>query len=1115
MNKSRPNLRVFFWVLFALFSVASFWFAGRFFSTAMPSVDVELSVDRQHALDRAAVLSRELALDPQDARQVAYFSTDHILQSFIELKEGGKAVFSRLIAEGTITPYQWQVRRFAEGSASEATFYFHPNGQALGFNAYVPESVAGPSLGQKAARAIAEKNAADLWCVDFCDFELVETKTHVQVSGRTDFTFVYQNISTSVYDAPLRMKLGVSGDKFTSIIHYVQVPDAFVRTFREMRSANHYVALAGTVTFYILYVFGGCILGLAFLYRKKWLIWKQALILAGIVATLKLLADIGAFDQVFLSYDTALSSRTFVSQQIFNIFISTLGTMGYAFVGIMTAEGLTRWAFPGHLQLWKLFSVGANNTLYLWKRVVIGYLFVGIFLAYVVLTYWIAYQYFGWWSPSSTIFDPNILASRVPWLQPLSQAFHAGLLEECLFRAVPLSLAALIGQKINKRKTLIVLALVLQALVFGAMHANYPTQPSYARLVELIIPALVFGWLYLSYGLLPGIICHVIYDLILMSSPIFLEKSSSSWIGKVVIVTLALSPLVLLLYRRLKQRGFDSLNLELLNKNFRVKEVSRPFNVRQVKAVKYITTTTALLCFLSALAGFALWLTFSNFTVDNGPMSIDAGKARLIAADYIKGKNIVLEGYSELNSIHGEPGIADYYIWENSGKSGYRKLMGNFVNGPYYQVRYAKFEGALEAREEEFSVGVNTTGKVIWYSHKIPQTTKIASIEESVARKIAHQFLQTQGFVPKKLKEISAAKISLPHRHDWKFIFGEEVRAPYLGHEAARIELGIVGKSVEYFSSGIHVPEQWSREYTGKSGLASTFVSLCIAFLAAIFLIGGIRAMVLWSRGGFSHQAFVVSGVLILLLAGLNAINNEGTAIFTFNTFESFSAQYLVRLVLTGLKVLVFALVTAFIFGSAYDDFGQNHVRPRRFKVLTPFFLGLFMAGFLVFIGSSFGPSYPQWGNYHAFVTHYPMLQYFIAPALRLLVEIAGLLIVVLFANAVSENFERRKMLTIMFFILFGVATIGARGITDLGDWLLPGIAYGFVLLLVYILVLRFDLSLVPMFVLPSVILSSLHEGLLVEASSLQIAVACSLAFNVLWCALLQRHLLLRSDRLS
>ena len=47
-------------------------------------------------------------------------------------------------------------------------------------------------------------------------------------------------------------------------------------------------------------------------------------------------------------------------------------------------------------------------------------------------------------------------------------------MEECVFRAVPLALGALIGARYGRRGLGIAIAFVLQAVIFGAAHANYP-----------------------------------------------------------------------------------------------------------------------------------------------------------------------------------------------------------------------------------------------------------------------------------------------------------------------------------------------------------------------------------------------------------------------------------------------------------------------------------------------------------------------------------------------------------------------------------------------------------------------------------------------------------------
>ena len=153
---------------------------------------------------------------------------------------------------------------------------------------------------------------------------------------------------------------------------------------------------------------------------------------------------------------------------------------------------------------------------------------------------------FGWWSPSDTLANPNILATYFPWFSPLVHALVAGFFEESLFRAVPLATAALIGRRFGKERLCIMATLIIQALIFGAAHASYPAQPSYVRIIELFFPSLAFGWLYLMFGLLPGIIAHVMYDVALMALPLFVSSAPGSFINQLIILIAASIPLLII-----------------------------------------------------------------------------------------------------------------------------------------------------------------------------------------------------------------------------------------------------------------------------------------------------------------------------------------------------------------------------------------------------------------------------------------------------------------------------------------------------------------------------------------------------------------------------------------
>jgi membrane protease YdiL (CAAX protease family) len=130
---------------------------------------------------------------------------------------------------------------------------------------------------------------------------------------------------------------------------------------------------------------------------------------------------------------------------------------------------------------------------------------------------------------------------------------------------VPLALGALIGERFGHRSAGIAVAFVLQAVVFGAAHANYPGFPSYSRLVELIIPAMLWAAIFLRFGLLPTILLHALFDLALFSIPLYLVDAPLAWIQRALVVVAALVPLAIVLWRRARAGAWRELPDSLRN----------------------------------------------------------------------------------------------------------------------------------------------------------------------------------------------------------------------------------------------------------------------------------------------------------------------------------------------------------------------------------------------------------------------------------------------------------------------------------------------------------------------------------------------------------------------
>ncbi|MBI3556806.1 MAG: CPBP family intramembrane metalloprotease, partial [Deltaproteobacteria bacterium] len=494
-----------FWILHFLFFIACVLYAWKNFNRAFPFVDIQIKMDRKTALEKAAQLASDHGLFPkQGYLKAVTFQIDSPTQNFIELEAGGPRSLKSILKEGVYTPYTWQVRHFAQGQTNESRLSFTPDGTLYGLWEKISEDDPGAALDAAQARKLAESSAQGSWAVDLKPYHLVEQASQTRKSGRVDHSFIYER--GQVGDGKYRLKLSLSGNRLSEISRFIQVPDAFFRRFEAMRSANSTVSSLAGAVIVLLYGLGFCGFGLFTLARRHAVLWRRPAALAAFISLLQFLDHLNRLPLEWMDYDTAISTQAFVVRLVTNWLLEAIFDFIIVVIPLLAGESLSRLAFADHPQLWRVFTGDAAGSRQIFGRILGAYLLVGLNFAWAAWIYIVGSQRLGWWNPSELLFHPDELATYFPWLTSIANSLHAGIWEECLFRAVPLAGAALLGNRFGRRAAWIAGAFILQMLVFGAAHADYPAQPSYARLVELLVPSSLFGGMYLLFGLLPAML---------------------------------------------------------------------------------------------------------------------------------------------------------------------------------------------------------------------------------------------------------------------------------------------------------------------------------------------------------------------------------------------------------------------------------------------------------------------------------------------------------------------------------------------------------------------------------------------------------------------------------
>ena len=1008
-----------FWIALALLGLAGSVLAFRLFPVAFPILAVDIEMDRQGALDQAQGIADRFHWDPEDSRQAASFGQlDPAFQTYMELEGGGLEELNRLVQEGAFALYAWRVRHFAEGKVEEAEIRFTPSGQPYGFRLRLSEGTPGNNLGVEQARDLALAEASESWGIDPGLYELLESSQEEKPGGRLDQTFVYQRSDLALGEARVRLRLGVAGDRLAEVTPFLHVPEGFLRRYQDTRNANESISLAGTIIFLLLFLALGGGIGTIHLLKKRWVEWKAPLAWGGLVAGLMALSGLNSLPLSWMGYDTAIPPQVHVAMAVVTAGLTFLaGTVFLALI-FMAGEGLMRLGFPDQIQQWKMWAPGVANSNSALGRTVAPYLILGMELGFVVAFYLVTSRVFGWWSPASSLAEPDLLATRLPWLTAVSTSLFAAFSEETVFRAIPIGAAAIMGRRYGRPGLWIWSAVILQALVFGAAHANYPQQPAFARVVEIFPTYLVWGAICVYFGLIPSIIGHFAYDLVFFSLPLFAAETTGIWLDRFMVLAAGVLPLAIVLAIRWRKGSVTTAPDWALNRSWSPQarsssdgdslEAGAPLGPEEAKPAvpviggarpegarakeRSLSRVGLAAVGAGALAGLALWVTGLD-PAGSPRLAVDRGQAEAEALEAIEARGVNLgPDWIPLSSVTSERGLTHQFVWREGSEEEYLDLVGDYLTSPEWRVRFVNFQAAPEERAESFTVTGPGGGGEYRVSHALPEKRSGVTLTEEEARLLALSAMEDQiGAVPGTFREISAEEAVRPDRTDWTFLFAA-TEGYLLATGEGRSEIRIAGNEIVDARKFVHVPEDWEREWRAEESRRTLALIPSAALILLLALGALILAIIRWSRGSLhTPPAKILSGAMAMILL-LTAINEWPGTTSTFTTQMSFGNQAGLALLGLGLGLAVIAMAVGLLAA-----LGHTWIQERNAPVKGPGWMGLALG--LAYAGlstllSQLGPAGPPaWPGYGGAVSYLPWLSTALAAVTGFLAATAAALL--------------------------------------------------------------------------------------------------------------------------
>lgn len=1053
-----------FWVAFAVISIGAAFVGIRYFPRAFSIVSLDITMDRDRALGEARTIAQRNRLGPPGFREAASFALDTEAQTFIELEGGGKEAFTAMMRSGLYAAYTWRVRHFREGETNESTIRFTPDGVPYGFVETLKEEAPGAALDAAAARAIAERDAASRWGVDLARYALVEQGQDRRTGGRVDHTFTYERPSPTLNDGRYRLRLVVSGDRLTEVTPFIRIPEAFSRRYASMRAANEAIGIGSVVGMALLYVLGGIGVGLFFMLRKRYVLWTHAAAWGLAVGAMQALAAINELPLIWMTYDTALPRSTFLAQQIALVAAGFIGFSVFFGLSFVAAETLTRRAFGHHPQFWRVWSREPGASVQVAGRTVAGYLLVSLFFAYDVLLYLVTTKMLGWWSPSEALLHPDVLATYAPWLSAIANSFQAGFWEEALFRAVPIAGAALIGDRVGQRRLFIVLGFIVQAIVFGAGHAPYPNQPSFARPVELILPSIGFGLLYLYFGLLPGIVLHFTFDVVWFALPIFLAQAPGILLQKGLVVVMTLVPLWMVLWRRVQVGRWTRLSPADLNAAWTPPPaVERPV---AIVPVTHATLGTRAKTAWFAAGGLSAIVIVFLAVADRSrtpPLNLRSAEAADLARQAIARRGAALAPRWRVMPMpdNGSSG-AHEFVSETAGEARRTELVGRYLPGPRWNVRAASFEGDVADRAEEWRVYITPAGEARGLQHRLPEGRAGAALDEAAARTLAVRALADRfGLQRNQVREISAKPARLKARTDWTFTFVDTTVAP-LPKGEPRVEVQIAGDELASAGRFVYVPEEWERQQRAASTRNLVLQVLQTLVFAGMLVAAAVTGLIAWSRRRYTPRLFLAGAALMLLISMVRTANNWPTVLASLTTAAPLPLQVIggIAVALVGLTLI--AVLVGLALGALPHALRGTSTLDGGEALRLGVAAGLVAAAAAAAATALRTPVWAHVPDLSALGSTVPVLRLALDPITTLLTRTAVLTAALAAVEHATSGWTRRRVPAALLLAIVGLLAGGLPAGSHLGGWLLGGLVLAAALLVTYTRLLRFDLTMVP-----------------------------------------------------
>jgi membrane protease YdiL (CAAX protease family) len=818
-------------LLWALAAIAGASVAYRYFFRAFPEASVNFKVPRAAALAEAQEFATAQGAALSGYQSAIVFDVNDEEKTYLE-REVGLDQANRLMSSSDVNVWYWETRFFQPLRKEEFHVRVDPAGRIVGYGHVLDEAAPGARLTRDAAQNRAEVFLRDVLQTPLDTYTSLPEEANSTVRpNRTDWSFTWERKDFRAKDAPYRLTVSVLGDRIGGYEEYLKVPEAWERSYTQLRSANDFIETLAIVPYAVL--LGAALSMVLSLGRRGLLQWSGGLKLGLFITVLYFAMQMNSWPMTRAAYDTNGSYASFIAAQIAGALGMSALMALLVVVAVVPGEPLYRAGQPQRLRLGVAFTPAGMRTKEFFCSGVVGICLAGVHIGYVVLFYVIG-GHFGVWAPQDLQYS-DTLSTALPWIVPLTIGIYAAASEEFLFRLFSIRfLLRLTDWRI--------LAVILPAFAWGFLHANYPVEPPYIRGVEVGLIGILTGLVMLRWGIVATLIWHYSVDaflvgLSLMRSPDLYSRISGTLVGLGGVIVVGAAGVMYV------ARGGFADQTALLNGAEPLVEtplVAAERPATAAPAMRYTALAPSALAVLCVCGAIGLALALGVRPKDIGTFvrfGLDARDAQARADAFLRGRNIDPKTYRSVATIqYTMDPLVNEYLRRSIGVDAANHVYETQVPSAFWTVRYFR---ALQP--EEFLVVQRTDGALHSLHHTLAEATPGANLSKDDALAIASAFLRDQkGLDPSQWNVAEAVSNKLPARTDHTFTW-EELQAldkpPMAGDGAhVRVEVKVQGDEVSSFRTFIHVPEEWER-LQDRTTLAATIKNTAFGALVTASIV--------------------------------------------------------------------------------------------------------------------------------------------------------------------------------------------------------------------------------------------------------------------------------------